>query len=105
MFVFIPEFRAEGVFVAVFTAVSAFRRNAALICLAVKRLFCRCAGYAANPVVITVVGFLIIIGGIGFIVVYDLSVPPCKAAYAAYARYYWQLQQFCFCRNSVYSCL
>lgn len=72
MFVFIPEFGAEGIFISVFTAVSAFC-NAGFDLFGRKTAFLSLCGYAGNPVVIAVVGFLIIIGGIGFIVVYDLS--------------------------------
>lgn len=67
MTVFIPEFGAKGVWISVFTAVSAFC-NAGMDILAENSL----CDYAVNPVINLVTGLLIILGGIGYIVWWDV---------------------------------
>lgn len=67
MFVFIPDFGAKGVWIAVFNSVSAFC-NAGLDVIGESSL---CA-YATNPLVNATTSLLIILGGIGYIVWWDV---------------------------------
>ena len=67
MFVFIPDFGAQGIWISVFNAVSAFC-NAGIDIIGESSL---CA-YATNPLVNFTTSFLIIIGGIGYIVWWDV---------------------------------
>lgn len=69
--VFVPEFGAEGVFISVFTSISAFC-NAGFDILGRTGPYVSLTGYAGNPIVVGTVGLLIIVGGIGFIVIHDL---------------------------------
>lgn len=68
MTVFVPQFGARGVWISVFNSVSAFC-NAGIDIIAEDSL---CA-YATDPVINTVTCLLIIIGGIGYIVWWDLA--------------------------------
>lgn len=67
MTVFVPEFGAKGIWISVFTAVSAFC-NAGMDILAENSL----CDYATNPIINLVTGLLIILGGIGYIVWWDV---------------------------------
>ncbi|MBE6678150.1 MAG: potassium transporter KtrB [Ruminococcaceae bacterium] len=67
MTVFVPQFGARGVWISVFTAVSAFC-NAGIDLLGTNSL----ADYAFNPVVNTVTVLLIVLGGLGYIVWWDV---------------------------------
>lgn len=67
MTVFIPEFGAKGIWISVFNSVSAFC-NAGMDIIGEDSL---CA-YALNPMINFVTGMLIILGGIGYIVWWDL---------------------------------
>ena len=67
MTVFVPEFGWKGIWISVFTSVSAFC-NAGIDILAENSL----CDYATNPVINTVTGLLIILGGIGYIVWWDV---------------------------------
>ncbi len=67
MLVFVPEFGARGVWVSVFTAVSAFC-NAGIDIIAENSL----CNYALNPIINIVTCSLIILGGIGYIVWWDV---------------------------------
>ncbi|MBQ3088932.1 MAG: potassium transporter KtrB [Clostridia bacterium] len=67
MTVFIPEFGARGIWISVFTAVSAFC-NAGIDIIAENSL----CDYALNPVINIVTCVLIILGGIGYIVWWDV---------------------------------
>ncbi|MBE6790446.1 MAG: potassium transporter KtrB [Ruminococcaceae bacterium] len=67
MTVFIPEFGAKGIWISVFTAVSAFC-NAGIDIIAENSL----CDYAINPVINIVTCTLIIIGGIGYVVWWDV---------------------------------
>lgn len=69
--VFIPEYGLEGIFISVFTAISAFC-NAGFDLFGRHTQYISLCGYAQNPLVIGVIGMLIIAGGIGFIVIHDL---------------------------------
>ena len=67
MLVFVPEFGAKGVWISVFNAVSAFC-NAGMDIIGEDSL-CR---YAINPLINTVTSLLIILGGLGYIVWWDV---------------------------------
>lgn len=67
MTVFIPEFGAKGIWISVFTSVSAFC-NAGIDIIAENSL----CNYALNPIVNIVTCSLIILGGIGYIVWWDV---------------------------------
>jgi trk system potassium uptake protein TrkH len=69
---FIPEFGvARGIWYSIFHSVSAFC-NAGFDILGSKYPGMSLTGYASNPIIILTVCFLILIGGIGFIVWSDL---------------------------------
>ena len=65
--VFIPEFGARGIWVSVFTSISAFC-NAGIDIIAENSL----CNYALHPLINTVTSLLIILGGIGYIVWWDV---------------------------------
>ena len=67
MTVFIPEFGAKGIWISVFTSVSAFC-NAGIDIIAENSL----CDYALNPIINIVTSALIILGGIGYIVWWDV---------------------------------
>lgn len=67
MTVFIPEFGLKGIWISVFTSISAFC-NAGIDILAENSL----CGYAVNPIINLVTSLLIILGGIGYIVWWDV---------------------------------
>ena len=67
MFVFIPEFGARGVWISVFNSVSAFC-NAGIDIIAENSL----CNYATNPLINIVTSSLIILGGLGYIVWWDV---------------------------------
>lgn len=67
MTVFIPEFGARGIWISVFTSVSAFC-NAGIDIIGENSL----CNYAFNPVINIVTCTLIILGGIGYIVWWDI---------------------------------
>lgn len=67
MFVFIPDFGARGIWVSVFTSVSAFC-NAGIDIIGERSLI----DYATNPLVNITTSLLIVLGGIGYIVWRDV---------------------------------
>ncbi len=67
MTVFIPEFGAKGIWISIFNSVSAFC-NAGIDIIAENSL----CNYALNPLINTVTSLLIILGGIGYIVWWDI---------------------------------
>lgn len=67
MFVFVPEFGIKGVWISVFNAVSAFC-NAGIDIIAENSL----CNYATNNLVNCVTALLIILGGLGYIVWWDV---------------------------------
>ncbi len=67
MTVFIPDFGAKGIWISVFTSVSAFC-NAGIDIIAENSL----CNYAINPIINIVTCGLIILGGIGYIVWWDV---------------------------------
>lgn len=68
MTVFVPEFGVRGIWVSVFTSVSAFC-NAGIDIIADNSL----CNYVLNPIVNITTMLLIVFGGIGFIVLFDLE--------------------------------
>ena len=67
MTVFVPQFGARGIWISVFTAISAFC-NAGIDIIGENSLI----NYATNPIINTVTSLLIILGGLGYIVWWDL---------------------------------
>ena len=67
MTVFVPRFGAKGIWISIFNAVSAFC-NAGMDIMADNSL----CDYATNPVINGVTSALIILGGIGYIVWWDV---------------------------------
>jgi len=67
MTVFVPDFGANGIWISIFTSVSAFC-NAGIDIIAQNSL----CNYALNPIVNIVTCGLIILGGIGYIVWWDV---------------------------------
>ena len=67
MIVFVPEFGLRGIWISVFTSISAFC-NAGIDIIAENSL----CNYAANPLINAVTCLLIILGGIGYIVWWDV---------------------------------
>ena len=67
MLVFVPEFGLKGIWISIFTSVSAFC-NAGIDILAENSL----CNYAVNPIINITTALLIIIGGLGYIVWWDL---------------------------------
>ena len=67
MLVFVPEFGAKGIWISVFNSVSAFC-NAGIDIIAENSL----CNYATNPLINAVTSALIILGGLGYIVWWDV---------------------------------
>ncbi len=67
MAVFIPDFGAQGIWISVFTSVSAFC-NAGMDIIGASSL----VSYATNPLVNSITCILIVLGGLGFIVWWDV---------------------------------
>lgn len=67
MSVFIPDFGAKGIWISVFTSISAFC-NAGIDIISEDSL----CSYALNPIINTVTCGLIVLGGIGYIVWWDV---------------------------------
>jgi trk system potassium uptake protein TrkH len=67
MLVFVPEFGAVGIWISVFNSVSAFC-NAGIDIIAENSL----CNYATNPIINIVTSALIILGGLGYIVWWDV---------------------------------
>lgn len=67
MIVFIPEFGPKGIWISVFTSISAFC-NAGIDIIADNSL----CNYATNPIINIVTSLLIILSGIGYIVWWDV---------------------------------
>lgn len=72
MTTFVPQYGADGIFISVFTSISAFC-NAGFDLFGRQTPFISLCNYNDNPVVMLTIGLLIIIGGIGFIVIHDLA--------------------------------
>ena len=67
MLVFVPEFGARGIWISVFNSISAFC-NAGIDIIAENSL----CNYATNPLINIVTSMLIILGGLGYIVWWDV---------------------------------
>ena len=67
MFVFIPEFGIKGIWISIFNSISAFC-NAGIDIIAENSL----CNYAVNPLINLVTSVLIILGGLGYIVWWDV---------------------------------
>ena len=67
MIVFIPEFGAKGIWISIFNSISAFC-NAGIDIIAENSL----CNYATNPLINFITCSLIILGGLGFIVWWDI---------------------------------
>ncbi|MBQ3075224.1 MAG: potassium transporter KtrB [Clostridia bacterium] len=67
MFVFVPDFGARGIWISVFNSISAFC-NAGIDIFAENSL----CSYATNPLINLVTAALVILGGLGYIVWWDL---------------------------------
>ena len=68
MIVFVPEYGLRGIWISVFTSISAFC-NAGIDIIAENSL----CNYATNPLINAVTSLLIIFGGIGYIVWWDVT--------------------------------
>ena len=73
--VFVPKYGIKGIWISVFTAISAFC-NAGIDIIGENSL----CDYATNPIVNLVTGLLIILSGIGYIVWWDVLQTSRKAA-------------------------
>ena len=67
MLVFVPEFGPKGIWISVFNSISAFC-NAGIDIIADNSL----CNYATNPLINTVTSVLVILGGLGYIVWWDV---------------------------------
>ena len=67
MTVFVPEYGAKGIWISIFNSISAFC-NAGIDIISEDSL----CGYVLNPIINTVTSLLIILGGIGYIVWWDV---------------------------------
>lgn len=72
MFVFVPEFGIRGIWISVFNAISAFC-NAGIDIIGANSL----CNYATNPLINVVTSGLIVLGGLGYIVWWDI-IRVCK---------------------------
>lgn len=68
---FVPDYGARGIWIAVFTAISAFC-NAGFDILGFVMEFGNLIPYVGDPLVCLTVGGLIVIGGLGFVVISDI---------------------------------
>lgn len=75
MLVFVPEFGAKGIWISVFTSISAFC-NAGIDIIGENSL----CDYVTNPIINIVTGLLIILSGIGYIVWWDVLQTGRRAA-------------------------
>ena len=75
MLVFVPEFGARGIWISIFTSISAFC-NAGIDIIGENSL----CDYATNPIINLVTGLLIILSGIGYVVWWDVLETCRKAA-------------------------
>lgn len=70
--VFVPEYGAEGIFISIFLSISAFC-NAGFDILGRTQSYVSLMGYASNWYVQGIIMFLIVAGGLGFLVWHDLG--------------------------------
>jgi trk system potassium uptake protein TrkH len=72
MFAFIPRYGAEGIWISVFLAVSAFC-NAGFDILGREAPYVSLCNYNNDPYVLIIISSLIILGGLGFVVWKDVG--------------------------------
>lgn len=82
MIVFVPAYGLKGVWISVFTSISAFC-NAGIDIIAENSL----CNYATNPLINAVTSLLIILGGIGYIVWWDMMGLGKKTAVKKHKRF------------------
>ena len=82
MIAFVPEFGLRGIWISVFTSISAFC-NAGIDIIAENSL----CNYATHPLINAVTSLLIILGGIGYIVWWDMMGLGKKAAVKKHMRF------------------
>ncbi|TCL55791.1 TrkH family potassium uptake protein [Allofournierella massiliensis] len=70
--VFVPEYGAEGIFISIFLSISAFC-NAGFDILGRTQSYVSLMGYASDWYVQGIIMFLIVAGGLGFLVWHDLG--------------------------------
>ena len=70
--VFVPEYGAERIFISIFLSISAFC-NAGFDILGRTQSYVSLMGYASNWYVQSIIMFLIVAGGLGFLVWHDLG--------------------------------
>ena len=70
--VFVPEYGVEGIFISIFLSISAFC-NAGFDILGRTQSYVSLMGYASNWYVQSIIMFLIVAGGLGFLVWHDLG--------------------------------
>ena len=75
LLVFVPEFGARGIWISIFTSISAFC-NAGIDIIGENSL----CDYTTNPIINLVTGLLIILSGIGYVVWWDVLETCRKAA-------------------------
>lgn len=71
-FVIVPDFGVYGIFISIFLSISSFC-NAGFDVLGIVKPYIGASYYAENPYVLTIIMILIISGGLGFIVWYDIA--------------------------------
>lgn len=71
-FAFLPQFGADGIFISIFVAISAFC-NAGFDLFGRFGAFSSVTTYASNPYVLTIIALLISSGGLGFLVWQDIA--------------------------------
>lgn len=64
---FVPDFGAEGIYISIFLAISSYC-NAGFDILGRETPFCSLTEYNSDPMVLLPIAFLIIFGGLGFLV-------------------------------------
>ncbi len=74
-FAFVPMFGAQGIFISIFTSISAFC-NAGFDIFGILGQYSSVTSFAHNPYVLFVISILIISGGLGFLVWQDIMSYP-----------------------------
>lgn len=102
MTVFVPEYGAKGIWISIFNSISAFC-NAGIDIISENSL----CDYALNPMINIVTSALIILGGIGYIVWWDV-IRALKDIRNKKVKMLFKFditqQDSSFCNRSTYSC-
>ena len=86
LFAFVPQFGPEGIWVSVFTAISAFC-NAGFDLMGINEEYSSFTKYVADPLVNITIMLLIIIGGIGFTIWNEVRIKKLKfSRYSLHAK-------------------